>query len=122
MNDLKLDELLQEYWIEGDKDEIYSIITSYSRININCREIISALTKIGANYIRVGYGETLAQVYNENEYKGKTCKLVHISLSKDGLTFHELYDFIKSLGDDVIFGYAIDYKHNCSVKLVMIYN
>lgn len=117
-----LSDKLKGYRIEGDIVELYNVIFSNARIMIHLRDIIHALSDYRTNYIRVGYGETLPEAFKEAEAKGGSCRLVHIFCSEEGLGVEDLYDFINSLGEDIIYGYINNSSIGSKVKLVMIFN
>lgn len=117
-----LSDKLKGYRIEGDIVELYNVIFSNARIMIHLRDIIHALSDCSTNYIRVGYGETINEAYKETGTKGNACRLVHIFCSEEGLAVEYLYNFISSLGEDIIFGYTVDNAIGCKIKLVLILN
>lgn len=117
-----LSDMLKGYRIEGNIVELYNVIFSNAQIAIHLRDIVRALSDSSINYVRVGYGETLAQAYKDAALKEGTCRLVHIYSTSEKIGLNDLYNFIKSIGEDVIFGCALDYMQGNGVKLVMIFN
>lgn len=117
-----LSDKLKDYRIEGDITELYNVIFSDARIMIHLRDIILALSDCRTNHIRVGYGKTLHEAYKENASEVNVCRLVHIFCSEEGLEVEDLYNFIYSLGNNIIFGYTVDNTIGCKMKLVLILN
>ncbi len=117
----KLEEQLKGYRIEGDIGELINLITSNSQVSIHLRDIIQVLSDCSINYVRIGYGDTLGEAYKD-AVVGNTCKLVHIFSPIGEITVHDLYSFIMSIGDDVIWGYSSESMDGSKMKLVMILN
>lgn len=113
---------LNEYKIDGNKNELRNIVYSNALVAISAVRITSVLSLNKTNYIRLGYGETLIKAYENGCVKGKNCKLIYIYFSEGGMTFIDLYNFIESLEDDIILGYTKDETLNSGLKLVMIFN
>ena len=114
--------LLKDYNIKGDISELANIINPNARLSITLDSLLSVLSKERENYIEVGYGKTLSAAYRNATISDKKCRLVHVFFSHDtGIGIHEFYNFIKSLGNDVIFGFSYDDTVD-RVKLVMICN
>lgn len=118
----ELEGKLNEYKIDGNIAELYRIIFSNALVITSFDDIISVLSKNKTNYLRLGYGETLFNAYENGYIKGKSCKLVHIYFREGGMNLQNLCDFIESFGKDIIFGYTKDETINHSVKLAMIFN
>ena len=115
-------ELLKDYNIKGDISELGNIINPNARLSITLDNLLSVLSKKRENYIEVGYGETLSAAYRNATVSDKKCRLVHVFFSHNsGIGIHEFHNFIKSLGNDVIFGFTYDETID-RVKLVMIFN
>lgn len=110
------------YEIDGDAAELVNIINSNASIQISLRDINAVLSTEKTNYIRTGYGQTLAQAYQVEPPKGTTCKLVHIYSPVGIINIFEFNDFITDIGGDIIFGYTKDEMMVSGVKLVMIFN
>lgn len=85
-------------------------------------DILSVLSDDKANYIRVGYGETLEQAYKSGLADDMKFRLVHVYFPTDGLRLAEFNNFISSLDKDIIWGCSIDNTIVCGFKLVMIFN
>lgn len=122
INKSDLNERLHGYRIEGNVDELYNILNSNSKVSVGIHGVIYALSPSRSNYIKVGYGDSLTEAYKEAATKGTTCRLVHIFNSEGGLGFKDLYNFINTIGEDVIFGYAKNDTISRGLKLVMIFN
>lgn len=113
---------LKNYNINGDISELGNIINPNARLSTTFDDLLSVLSKVCENYINVGYGETLSVAYHNTTVSDKKCRLVHVFFSHDSvIDIHEFHNFIKSLGNDVIFGFTYDDTVD-SVKLVMICN
>lgn len=113
---------LKDYNTKGDISELENIINPNARLSTTLDDILSVLSKECENYIEVGYGENLSAAYCNATISDKKCRLVHMFFShKTGIGIHELHNFIKSLGNDVIFGFTYD-DADSRVKLVMICN
>ncbi len=113
---------LKDYNIKGDISELENIVNPNARLSITLDNLLSVLSKERENYIEVGYGETLSAAYRNATISDRKCRLVHVFFSHDmGIGIHEFHNFIKSLGNDVIFGFTYDDTDN-RVKLVMICN
>lgn len=113
---------LKDYNIKGDILEFGNIINPNARLSITLDNLLSVLSKERENYIEVGYGETLSAAYRNATISDRKCRLVHVFFSHNsGIGIHEFYDFIKSLGNDVIFGFSYDDTED-RVKLVMVCN
>lgn len=113
---------LKDYNIKGDISELGNIINPNARLSTTLDALLSVLSKEHENYIAVGYGETLSAAYRNATASDRKCRLVHVFFSHDmGIGIHEFHNFIKSLGNDVIFGFTYDDAES-RVKLVMIFN
>lgn len=113
---------LKDYNTKGDISELENIINPNARLSTTLDDILSVLSKERENYIKVGYGENLSAAYCNATISDKKCRLVHMFFShKTGIGIHEFHDFIKSLGNVVIFGFTYD-DVDSRVKLVMICN
>lgn len=113
---------LKDYNIKGDISELGNIINPNARLSITLDSLLSVLSKERENYIEIGYGETLSAAYHNATVSYRQCRLVHAFFSHDsGIGIHEFHNFIKSLGNDVIFGFTYDDVES-GVKLVMICN
>ena len=121
-NQNELKEILKDYQTDGDIVELWNVVSSDALVLTTPNDIISVLSRSKTNYIRVGYGDTIFKAYENGYAKGGLCKLVHIYFSERGMCLIDLYKFIESLGDDIIFGYTKDEIINNGVKLVMIFN
>lgn len=119
---LNLREQLKAYRIEGSINELVNIITCNAQVAIHLRDIMQAMSCDRINYIRIGFGETLSQAFKDAAVKGAKCRLVHIFCKPHEIMFRNLYEFIITLGEDVIFGFSPERKRNPGVKLVMIFN
>lgn len=79
------------------------------------------LTKDTTNYVMVGCGESLTDAYNDASVEERICKLMHIFYSDWSYTdIRELNEFIDDIGKDIIFGYSMDEKLECGVKLILL--
>lgn len=113
---------LKDYNIKGDISELGNVVNPNAGLSITLDKLLSVLSKERDNYVEVGYGETLSAAYHNATVSDKKCRLVHIFFSHDlGIVIHEFYNFIMSLGNDVIFGFTYDDTVD-RVKLVMIFN
>ena len=113
---------LKEYNINGDISELINIINPNARLSTTLDDLLSVLSKERKNYIEVGYGETLPAAYRNATISDRKCRLVHVFCShKNGIGIHEFHNFIKSLENDVTFGFTYDDTVD-RVKLVMICN
>lgn len=113
---------LKDYNIKGDISELENIINPKARLSTTLDDFLSVLSKERENYIEVGYVETLSAAYRNATISDRKCRLVHVFFSHNsGIGIHEFYDFIKSLGNDVIFGFTYNDTVD-RVKLVMICN
>lgn len=113
---------LKNYDIKGDISELENIVNPNAGLSITFDSLLSVLSKERENYIEVRYGETLSAAYHNATVSDKKCRLVQIFFSHDsGIGIHEFYNFIKSLGNDVIFGFSYD-DTDSRVKLVMVCN
>lgn len=113
---------LKDYNIKGDISELENIVNPNARLSITLDNLLSVLSKERENYVEIGYGETLYAAYLNATIYDKKCRLVQVFFSHDiGIGIHEFYNFIKSLGNDVIFGFTYD-ENVDRVKLVMIFN
>ena len=119
-NELK--DRLRNYKIDGDTAELWNVICSDSLVLTTLNDVLSVLSHENTNYIRTGYGQTLNQAYKNGTVEGKTCRLVHICFYPDKISFYDLYNFINSMNDGIIFGYSKDDLMSAGVKLVMIFN
>lgn len=98
------------------------IINPNARLSITLDSLLSMLSKERENYVEVGYGETLPAAYRNATISDRKCRLVHVFFShKNGIGIHEFHNFIKSLENDVTFGFTYDDTVD-RVKLVMICN
>lgn len=113
---------LRGYKIEGNIVELLNLIFSNALIPTTIDDVLSVMSNNNLNYIRIGYGNTLAEAYKDAAANGGGCKLVHIYFSPGKVWCIDLYNFINGLGDSVIFGYTVDDKIGRGVKLVMIIN
>ncbi len=118
----ELSEQLKGYKIVGDIVELRNLITSKALVATHLRDIICALSERKTNYVRVGYGETLAHAYKDAAVKGRICRLIHVYYSYGKLQLTDLNNFINGLYEDVIFGYSIEDVLSHEIKLVMIFN
>ena len=113
---------LKDYNIKGDISELGNIINPNARLSTTLDDLLSVLSKVCENYINVGYGETLSVAYCNATTSDRKCRLVHVFFSHNsGIGIQEFHNFIKSLGNDVIFGFTYDDAES-RVKLVMICN
>lgn len=113
---------LKDYNIKGDISELGNIINLNARLSTTLDSLLSVLSKEQENYVEVGYGETLSAAYRNATISDRTCRLVHVFFSHDsGIGLHEFYNFIKSLGNNVIFGFSYDDTVD-RVKLIIICN
>ena len=115
-------ELLKDYNIKGDISELGNIVNPNAGLSITLDNLLSVLSKERENYIEVGYGENLSAAYRNATTSDRKCRLVHVFFSHNsGIDIQEFHNFIKSLGNDVIFGFTYDETID-RVKLVMIFN
>lgn len=113
---------LKDYNIKGDISELGNIINPNARLSTTLDDLLSVLSKERENYIEVRYGETLSAAYCNVTVSYRQRRLVHAFFSHDsGICVHQFHNFIKSLGNDVIFGFTYDDTVD-RVKLVMICN
>lgn len=113
---------LSDYKIDGDINDLLNVLFTNSLVLTTINDLLSALSNENTNYIRIGYGQTLNHAYKTGYVVGKTCRLVHIYFYPDKINFYDLYNFIKSMNDGIIFGYSKDDLKSPGVKLVMIFN
>ena len=115
-------ERLKDYTIKGDILEFGNIINPNARLSTTLDNLLSVLSKERENYVEVGYGETLSAAYHNATISDRKCRLVHVFFSHDiEIGIQEFHNFIKSLGNDVVFGFTYDDTDN-RVKLVMVCN
>lgn len=115
-------ERLKDCTIKGDISELENVINPNARLSITLDNLLSVLSKKRDNYIEGGYGENLFAAYRNATISDRKCRLVHVFFSHDiGIGIYEFYNFIKSLGNDIIFGLTYDGAES-RVKIVMIYN
>lgn len=113
---------LKDYTIKGDISELGNIINPNARLSTTLDDLLSVLSKERENYVEVGYGETLSTAYRNATISDRRCRLVRVFFSHDsGIGIQEFHNFIKSLGNDVIFGFTYDDTDD-RVKLVIICN
>lgn len=114
-------ERIRAYNIEGNVSELENIINSNALIFTTLMDILSMLTKDTTNYVMVGCGESLTDAYNDASVEERICKLMHIFYSDWSYTdIRELNEFIDDIGKDIIFGYSMDEKLECGVKLILL--
>lgn len=115
-------EQLKDYNIKGDISELGNVVNPNAGLSITLDSLLSVLSKERENYIEVGYGENLSAAYRNATVSDRKCRLVHIFFSHDsGIGIHEFHNFIKSLGNDIIFGFTYDDTSD-RVKLIIICN
>lgn len=115
-------ERLKDYKIIGNISELENIINPNARLSTTLDDLLSVLSKERDNYVEVGYGENLSAAYQNASVSDRKCRLVHVFFSHNsGIGIQEFHNFIKSLGNDVIFGFTYDDVESM-VKLVMICN
>lgn len=113
---------LKDYNIKGDISELTNIINPNARLSTTLDSLLSVLSKERENYVEVGYSETLSAAYLNATISDRKCRLVHVFFSHDmEIGIQEFYNFIRSLGNDVIFGFTYDDTID-RVKLVMVCN
>ena len=113
---------LKDYNIKGDISELENIINPNARLSTTLDSLLSVLSKERENYVEVGHGENLSTAYRNATISDRKCRLVHAFFSHDsGIGIHEFYNFIMSLGNDVIFGFTYDDTSD-RVKLIIICN
>ena len=113
---------LKDYNIKGDISELGNIINPNARLSIILEDLLSVLSKEHENYIEVGYGKTLSAAYRNATVSDKKCRLVYAFFSHNAeIGIYDFYNFIKSIDNTVIFGYAYDDTDDM-VKLVKICN
>lgn len=113
---------LKDYKIDGNTEELWNVICSDSLVITTLDDVLSALSSENTNYVRMGYGQTLYHAYKAGEVEGKKCRLVHIYFYPGKINIYDLYNFINSLNDDIIFGYSKENLMSPGVKLIMIFN
>lgn len=121
-NHKELKDQLKGYNIDGDIVELWNVLLSNAFVLTTLNDILSVLSDDKANYIRVGYGETLEQAYKSGLADDMICRLVYVYFPTDGLRLAEFNNFISSLDKDIIWGCSIDNTIVCGFKLVMIFN